>query len=71
MRTRYAVLIALGCVWLIAAVVVGAATVSLVEESGWSGMPVFGWLMLAVVFCVALPGLAYGGYRWIISANKA
>jgi hypothetical protein len=63
MRAR--LLIILGCAWLFAAAAVGIATVSLVDESGWSELPLFGWLALAGVFGVAPLALAYGTFRWV------
>jgi hypothetical protein len=67
MRLRYTVLAVLGCVWLLAAGTVSVAAASLVAESGWAEMPIFAWVFLAVIFGVALPGLLFGGYKWVNS----
>ena len=65
MRRRYAVLAVLGLVWLLAAGAVSVAAASLVAESGWAELPIFAWILLAVIFGVALPSLLLGGYKWV------
>ena len=69
MRVRQATLLVLGCAWLLAAVAVTVATVSLVSESGWSDMPAFAWLCLAGLFGVALPGLLWANHQWVWRAR--
>ena len=71
MRTRKVLLTVLAVGWTIAVAVVGIATLSLVAESGWSELPAFAWLLLAVLFGICLPGLCMGAYRWVINPAGA
>lgn len=64
MLKRQLVVAVLGCTWVFAAAFVTIATVSLVYESGWGEMPAFAWVLLFLVFGVALPGLLLAWYKW-------